>query len=73
MTEREVIAGLLEGLRRCAFCREPATGRGQAAKAFGVPACDAHADRLRERREFAWAGAVRVAIEAKGEVRDGSS
>jgi hypothetical protein len=61
MTEREVIQGLLEGLRRCAFCREPATTRGRTLAERGLPACDDHADRLRDRRELAWAAAVRAA------------
>lgn len=61
MTPGEVIAGLLAGLRRCAFCRQPATVRGRTLAESGLPACDAHADRLRDRRELAWAEAVRAA------------
>lgn len=62
MTEREIIASLLEGLRRCAFCKQPATVRGHTASSNGLPACDTHAPRLQGCRDLPWAGAVRAAM-----------
>jgi hypothetical protein len=61
MTPAEVIAGLLGGVRKCAFCASPATVRGRTLAEKGLPACDGHADRLRDRVEMRWASAVRAA------------
>lgn len=64
MTGAEVLAGLLAGVRRCAFCGRPATVRGRTVGSRGLPACDADRAKLVEARDLPWAGAVRAALEA---------